>query len=348
MLGIAVVSALAGLMLRPRRLRGIALAASTAICVANLAMPTLSGGAIILVRLVCGCCEGLLLWLTMGCLARAAVPARLTGLFVAGQSLVALVIASGLTTIVLPKYGAAGGYLMLSAVAALTAVIALGMPSRYQEIARRSERISPPLWGVVGLTVVFFLLAGLVGLWVYLGPIAARIGRAGTLGTAVTAAIGWKILGGMAAAGLARNVAWEAALLVGIGVLMAATASLLLPMGPVIFIGVVSLLGFLWMFVSSFLMPMLISADPSRRAALLLSGSGLIGGAFGPLVASLLVGPAGAAGPVAVAALTMLLALTLLAVLVVRTVRRERELRSGVAEGSAALGQSGSSVAVVD
>jgi hypothetical protein len=83
-----------------------------------------------------------------------------------------------------------------------------------------------------------------------------------------------------------------------------------------------------------------ISVAPSRRAALLLSGSGLIGGAFGPLMASLLVSPAGAGGPLAVAALMMLLALILLGILVVRSVRRGQELRSGGAEVSASPGQS--------
>jgi hypothetical protein len=328
MLGIAVVSAVAGLLLRPRRLRIIAISASTVVCIANLLTPTFSAGAIILLRLVCGCCEGLLLWLTMGCLARAPLPARLTGLYVAAQSLVALVLASGLNAVVLPEHGAIGGYVALAGVAAVTAVVTLGMPSQYQEAARGDALGIPPPWGLVGLAIVFFLLAGLVGLWVYLGPIAARIGRAGSLGSAVTAAIGWKIGGGIAAAWLARRVTWALALLVGIAVLLLVTLSLLIPMTPAPFLAVISLLGFLWMFVSSYLMPMLISVDPTRRAALLLSGSGLIGGAFGPLMGSLVVGPAGAAGPLATAASMMSLALILTASLVFRASHRAPQIPS--------------------
>ena len=47
--------------------------------------------------------------------------------------------------------------------------------------------------------------------------------------------------------------------------------------------------GFLWMFSLPFFVPMVIAADPTRRAALLVGGAELTGGSLGPLLASFVV-----------------------------------------------------------
>lgn len=47
--------------------------------------------------------------------------------------------------------------------------------------------------------------------------------------------------------------------------------------------------GFLWLFVLPFLAPMVIEADPTRRAAVLIGGAQVLGASFGPFVASLFV-----------------------------------------------------------
>ncbi len=48
-------------------------------------------------------------------------------------------------------------------------------------------------------------------------------------------------------------------------------------------------IGFFWMFGSPFFTPLVIEADPTRRAAMFGSGAALLGCAAGPLIASLLV-----------------------------------------------------------
>jgi hypothetical protein len=47
--------------------------------------------------------------------------------------------------------------------------------------------------------------------------------------------------------------------------------------------------GFLWLFVLPFLVPMILEADPTRRAAVLVGGAQVLGASFGPFFASLLV-----------------------------------------------------------
>jgi hypothetical protein len=52
-----------------------------------------------------------------------------------------------------------------------------------------------------------------------------------------------------------------------------------------------AIFGFVWLFILPFMVPMLIEADPSRRAAVLTSGVALLGGSIGPTVAALLISP---------------------------------------------------------
>ncbi len=58
---------------------------------------------------------------------------------------------------------------------------------------------------------------------------------------------------------------------------------------PEMFLVLSGAFGFLWMFVLPFLVPMIIEADPTRRAAVLIGGAQVLGCSFGPFVASMLV-----------------------------------------------------------
>ena len=58
---------------------------------------------------------------------------------------------------------------------------------------------------------------------------------------------------------------------------------------PEMFLVLSGAFGFLWMFVLPFLVPMIIEADPTRRAAVLVGGAQVLGCSFGPFVASMLV-----------------------------------------------------------
>ena len=58
---------------------------------------------------------------------------------------------------------------------------------------------------------------------------------------------------------------------------------------PEMFLVLSGAFGFLWLFVLPFLVPMIIEADPTRRAAVLVGGAQVLGASFGPFFASLLV-----------------------------------------------------------
>jgi MFS transporter, DHA1 family, inner membrane transport protein len=58
---------------------------------------------------------------------------------------------------------------------------------------------------------------------------------------------------------------------------------------PMLFILGAAIFGFLWLFAMPFQIPLVMAADPSRRAALMIGGAQLIGSSLGPLGAGLLV-----------------------------------------------------------
>jgi hypothetical protein len=59
----------------------------------------------------------------------------------------------------------------------------------------------------------------------------------------------------------------------------------------VVFLVDAAVFGFIWLFILPFQVPMLIEADPSRRAAVLSSGVGLLGASVGPTVVALVINP---------------------------------------------------------
>ena len=98
-----------------------------------------------------------------------------------------------------------------------------------------------------------------------------------------------QVLGGATATLLAGRLRWFPALmfcaLVNVGCLLAFAA---LP-GESLYLLTSGVFGFLWMFSLPFFVPMVIAADPTRRAAVLVGGAELTGGSLGPLFASFVV-----------------------------------------------------------
>ena len=97
-----------------------------------------------------------------------------------------------------------------------------------------------------------------------------------------------QVLGAVAATVLADRIAARATIVV------VALANLIilaaLAWGPVgAFLPATALFGFLWMFVLPFQIPLVIAADPTRRAAALIGGAQLTGSSLGPLTAAMLV-----------------------------------------------------------
>ena len=113
-LSTALVTAAAGIALKPVRLRAIAAAAAVALTLVDLATTQASGPGVLLVRGLAGVPEGVLLWISIGFISRTATPERWAAVLFTGMGLTQLAVATGLTALVLPHFGANGGFVAVA------------------------------------------------------------------------------------------------------------------------------------------------------------------------------------------------------------------------------------------
>ena len=279
MLGLALSSGAAGTFLAPRRLRFYAAAAALGVIAANLSTCLAGTFGVLVSRLASGGCSGILMWVTLGLLARSRAPVRLTGLFLAAQAAVGVVLASLLSGEILPRFGYAGGYGVLAGVGGLALFAASKIPRSYGALGRSKAIGLPPTAGLLALSPVFCFLAGLVSIWVYISRVALTAGRSTSLvALAITTAISFKFVGGLLAAGVANKTSWRGVLPLGTAVCALIVAGLAAPTPPFVFLALMAGLGTCWMFLSAYHIPMLLEVDPTGRSALLVSMVSLMGG----------------------------------------------------------------------
>lgn len=281
-----------GLIRRPRRLRLIGVAASLALAGLNLAVTHAAGPILMALRGACGVVEGVLLWISISMIARTVTPERWAGAFFTAQTLAQLLLALALAFILAPRLGANGGFLALAGLSALGVIPALLGPDRFAPLpvaAGQSEVPPPRGWIALAGTLVFVSAAGAVG--VYLQPLAHQAGLGSDVArTAVWIALAAQVAGGAMATFLAGRVGYFTVFLMTSTVYLGVWA--VLGQGPPawLFIAANAMAGLFGLFLGPFLVPMTIDADPSRRAAVMSGAAQLLGGAFGPFLASRVVG----------------------------------------------------------
>lgn len=323
LLAMGLAAGLAGAWLKPNRLRLIGLLAGLALAALDVLTTRLSGEAITVVRAAAGLPSGILMWMTLCLIARAPRPERWSGVYLTVQTLAQFVLAALLTAFVIHRQGANGGWLALAGVSAAAGLVALAAPARLEPLPRPEGGGGlPPIRGFVALAACFLFLAFIVGVWVYAEPLSHQAGHPpAVVGAAVSLSLAFQVAGGAAATLLAGRLRWFPTLMVCAALdfgLLAVFASL---PGPAMFLAASAAFGFIWLFLMPFLVPMVIEADPSRRAAVLLGGAQLLGGSLGPLMASLIVSEADARGALALGAGCLAFAVALAAGLHLRPAR---------------------------
>jgi len=322
--------AYAGARWKAERLRAIGVVASLLLAALNLLTLRTNGEMVTLVRALAGIPSGIMIWITIAMITRSPTPERWSGIYLTLQTLAQFVIAAALTTWVAPFYGANGGFVALAVVCAVTAAVAFVLPDHFAPLIASANASglpgsSPLPQGEVGrspgegwlaLAAIFLFLAFIVGVWVYAEPLSRQAGHAPSVaGVAVSASLAFQVLGGATATLLAGRLRWFPTILVcsllNVGCLLSFAA---LP-GESVFIATSAAFGFLWLFVLPFLVPMVIAADPTRRAAVLVGGAELLGASLGPLLVSFIVTDSDARGAIAFGAGALVLALLIAAVL---------------------------------
>jgi MFS transporter, DHA1 family, inner membrane transport protein len=324
LLALGVACGVAAAALPPTNLRAKLAIACVGHGLCNLASLWVADGALIGLRGATGLFAGVMLWSTIGMIARSARPERQAGIFVTAQTLAQLALAALLPRAVMASWGVDGALVALAAISLTAAAAAFAGPRELPPLpkAEAGDRgLSALAWA--GLAAAFLYMAFIVAIWVYLEPLAATAGLDPSQAhDAVAAALAMQVVGGLAAT-LAGERLKAGHVLIGAGVvnLGLVTALAADPTGQ-LFIGLVAVFGFLWLFVLPFYTVLLIAIDPSRRGAMQLGAAQLLGSSAGPLAASVLVGDADVGGAMKLAAGCLVAALALIVGVVTVLARR--------------------------
>jgi hypothetical protein len=311
LLTMGLAAAFAGAVMRPARLKLIAIAALTALALIDALTPQARGEMVTLARAAAGAPSGVLIWVTISMIVRSPTPERWSGAYLTVQTLAQFLLATFLTALVVPRYGADGGFIALAIFCLVNVAAAFLLPAEFAPLVRQeSSGGLPNARGWAALAVSFLYIAFTIGVWVYAEPLSRQAGhRAAVAGQAVSLSLACQVAGGLAATALAGRINWLATLLVCAVVNLTLFAGFALLPGPPLFLAIAGVFGFVWLFASPFLVPMTIEADPTRRAAVLMGGVQLVGGSFGPLLASFFVTDADARGTLAFGAVSLILAM---------------------------------------
>ena len=252
--------------------------------------------ALLFVRGVTGLLEGGLVAVAVEMVARTDSPPRAGGWFVFLQTFLQSLIAAALALLIVPQWGAAGGFLTLAVftVASLSPIRWLisdygPMPAAAQtgNMERTGEgRLSAAL--ALGCIFALYLFIGAI--WAFLEPLGGQFGiEPATIGVMVSLSLVAQMMGALAAVPLEGRFDFRI-ILAGAAIIAIAIA-LLYGSGPTasLFWVLTLATGFLWLFVVPWQIAMTLAADPSRRTALLVPASQLFGAALGPAGAAMLI-----------------------------------------------------------
>jgi hypothetical protein len=165
--------------------------------------------------------------------------------------------------------------------------------------------------------------------WVYAEPLSRQAGHAATVaGVAVSLSLAFQVLGGATATVLAGRLRWFPVIAFCALVYVACLLTYAALPSAFLYLVTSSVFGFLWMFSLPFFVPMVIAADPTRRAAVLVGGAELAGGSLGPLFASFVVTDADVRGSLGFGAFALAMTVAIAVVLH----RRERALPATIVE----------------
>jgi DHA1 family inner membrane transport protein len=291
LLAMGVAAGAAGAVLPASRLRWIAGVALIATAALDLATTRVSGGAIFAARIGAGVAEGVLVWVAIGFIIRTNHPERWSGFYLAVQTLAQFAVASAL------GYLAADSRLGFGMLAAITAAGLLVVPlltCGYAPLAAggtTADEGRPGAWGALALVGVLLYLACIVAVWVYVEPLGLSRGvPSAWVRVVAPLSLAMQVLGAGVATLLADRTPPRVTIIAVAVANLGLIAVMAAPPSAVAFVAATAAFGFLWMFAMPFQIPLVIAADPTRRAAQLIGGAQLAGSGAGPFAAGMIAG----------------------------------------------------------
>lgn len=244
-------------------------------------------------RAASGLAEGVLVWIATCSIVRSGKPDKVAGVFLTTQTIAQALVAGACALFLVPHFGWKAGFVAPGALALFLLTL---VSSLRPELRRLTEDNSGPVQldrsKIAVLAVVFLQMSAIGSLWPYLEPIGTSFNLAPTfLEALVSAVLVFQIIGGFLA-----TISVERAGTIWTIVAVGSTQALLAL--PMFYAGRLSALGFsilwalfgaLWLFAMPFHVRLAMLADPSGRVAMLVPAMQLLGTAFGPFCAALLV-----------------------------------------------------------
>lgn len=292
MIAIAIGSAIVAMLLPARNMRWKSTLLLILLALANLwTAYAVTANSLIGARALAGIAEGGLVAVATELIARSRRAERIGGYFVTLQTLAQCALALLLALYVVPKAGAAGGFIALGVVCLLSLVVAWTVADDYADLPK-DEHFSNVLTvpAITALLSIFCYFMFFGAVWAFLEPIGAQFGIDGrTVGLVVSASLAAQVLGAMTATVFEARIDYRFAITI-IGI-VAAICSVLLASGPglPVFWAVALVMGFILLFNVPYQIRLAITADETRNAALLVPAAQLFGLAIGPVAASLLI-----------------------------------------------------------
>jgi MFS transporter, DHA1 family, inner membrane transport protein len=250
-------------------------------------------GELAAIRALAGLAEGVLVWVATGIIVRSRMPDRLAAVFVVVQTLSQSAAAAALAWWIVPRGGWQGGFQALALITLLPAALALWLPKRLAPL--RAAAAGRFIWSasaILPLVIAFIQMAAIGSLWAYLEPLGLSKGfDAQGAQTLISETLFMQVIGGIAAVMFVRRLAVVPTLAAGAAVLASAAGAIyLLPAGDTsTFALLCAAFGFTWLFLMPFHVALAFRADPGGNVALLVPAAQLLGSAFGPLMASLMI-----------------------------------------------------------
>jgi predicted MFS family arabinose efflux permease len=287
-------AALGNALLPTSRYRLIAIAAALAAALFDAASCLAGGDAeIAALRAAAGLAEGVLVWVTTAVIVRSRKPDRLAAVFMVVGVVTQAAAAALLAGVVVPRGGWQAGFAVMGAVSLLSVVLVPWLPIRLKPLAETAaEKLAWNPAALLPLAVAFMQMAAIGSLWAYLEPLGLKAGLdAQSAQGAVSVVLVAQFAGGLSAVYLVRRFGTVSTLGLGAIVLgMVAGGMAVLSSGAAEkFDLLCAALGFTWLFLMPFHVALAFRADASGRIASFVPAAQLLGSAFGPLLASVVI-----------------------------------------------------------
>lgn len=279
--------ALAACFLPPRRLRRTAAMAALASAALSLLVILAHGWQVVALRGLAGLADGLLIWITVGFLARRSPPEPWAVSFFMTQSLGQLFLAALAGALLLPGFGLTAALLAPVGLSGLALLLTPGLPAGFEPIFRPARGGLPSARGLIGLAALFAYVAAGTGAW---ANMKAMAGNDALAGLTVSLSLCAQVLGALFAI-LSVGRLKPGQIFAGAAIAtLAAYAVLASQPPPPVFVAAFAVASFSGMALGAWLFSFLIEADPSRQAAAASASAQLTGSALGPVIAGAVVG----------------------------------------------------------